>query len=73
MTPDDLKMTRGGVEYNAESIERVRKRKLDAEKWLVKNFADADYVSVEMHKRTVDDAHAILSEWERRMAKKAAK
>lgn len=28
MTPDDLKMTRGGVEYNAESIERVRKRKL---------------------------------------------
>jgi len=70
MNPDDLKMTRGGVEYDAKAIERVRARKRAAERWLVKSLAEADYQSVEMHKREVADAHDILSAWEKRPAKR---
>lgn len=70
MHPYDLKMTRGGVEYDAKAIERVRARKRAAVRWLVKSLAEADYQSVEMHKREVDDAHDILSAWEKRLARR---
>ena len=64
-----MKMKRKGREYDENDIAWLRTEKERAEKWLIKNFAETDYQSVERHKRTVDEAHEVLTAWERRMAR----
>lgn len=65
-----MKTKRKGREYDEKDIARLRTEKARAEKWLIKNFAEADYQSIEGQKHLVNEAHDVITARDRRWAKR---
>lgn len=59
-----------GRELDEKLVEQLRKEHRDAQTWLVKNYAEADYTSVSKHKRTIDEIGPLLKRWDDARRKK---